>query len=93
MAWFTVETQYAGREKLTAARPRHREYMRGLVDEGKVVAGGPWVDDSAGFAIYRVEDRAELDRLLAEDPYTTGGAAARRTINEWNIVVGSVGPA
>jgi uncharacterized protein len=94
MVWVTVETHYVeDRGKLTAARLRHREYLRGLVDEGQVVAGGPWADDSAGFAIYRVEDRAELDRPLAEDPYTTEGAAASRTVHEWRVVVGSVGPA
>jgi uncharacterized protein YciI len=93
MAWFTVETRYGDRDKLAAARPRHREYLLRLVEEGKVVAGGPWADDSAGFAIYRVEDRAELDRLLAEDPYTTEGVAADRVIHGWKVVVGSVGPA
>lgn len=94
MVWFTVETTYADdREKLAAARPRHREYLRGLVEQGSVAAGGPWADDSGGFAIYQVADRAELDRLLADDPYTTESVAAARTIHEWKLVVGSVGAA
>lgn len=94
MAWFTVETTYtADRERLAAARPRHREYLGRLVERGSVAAAGPWADDSAGFAVYRVEDRAELDRLLEEDPYTTEGVAAARTIHEWKLVLGSVGAA
>jgi uncharacterized protein len=94
MAWFTVETTYtADRERLAAARPRHREYLGRLVEQGSVAAAGPWADDSAGFAVYRVEDRAELDRLLEEDPYTTEGVAAARTIHEWNVLLGSVGSA
>ena len=89
MAWFTVETIYtADRDKLAAARPRHREYLRRLADAGTVTAAGPWADDSAGFAVYRVADRAELDRLLDEDPYTTEGVAADRAIHEWNLVIG-----
>lgn len=94
MVWFTVETTYAeDGEKLAAARPRHREYLRGLVEQGSVAAAGPWADDSAGFAIYQVADRAELDRLLADDPYTTEGVAASRRINEWKLLLGSVGSA
>lgn len=94
MAWFTVETTYVDDpDKLADSRPRHRAYLAGLVEQGKVGAAGPWADDSAGFAIYQVADRAELDRLLAADPYTTDGVAADRTINEWKLVLGSVGAA
>jgi uncharacterized protein len=94
MAWFTVETTYVDdADKLADSRPRHRAYLRELVERGTVAAAGPWADDSAGFAIYRVADRAELDRLLAEDPYTVDGVAAGRTVNEWNLVLGSVGAA
>jgi uncharacterized protein YciI len=94
MAWFTVETTYVDDPgKLADSRPRHREYLRGLVESGKVGAAGPWADDSAGFAIYQVADRAELDVLLAEDPYTIDGVAASRKVNEWKLVMGSVGAA
>jgi uncharacterized protein len=94
MACFTVETTYTDdRDALAAARPRHREYLARLVEQGAVAAAGPWADDSAGFAIYQVTDRAELDRLLDEDPYTTEGVAAARTIHEWKVVLGSVGAA
>jgi uncharacterized protein YciI len=92
MAWFTVETKYVDDSgKLADSRPRHRVYLQALVEQGKVGAAGPWVDDSAGFAIYQVADRAELDELLAEDPYTIDGVAASRTVNEWKLVMGSVG--
>jgi uncharacterized protein len=94
MAWFTVETTYVSdQDKLADSRPRHREYLRALVEQGKVGAAGPWADDSAGFAIYQVADRAELDELLAADPYTIDGVAASRTVNEWKLVLGSVGAA
>jgi uncharacterized protein YciI len=89
MAWFTVETIYtADRDKLAAVRPLHREYLGRLAAEGKVTGAGPWADDSAGFAVYHVADRDELDRLLDEDPYTTGGVAADRAVHEWKLVIG-----
>jgi uncharacterized protein len=93
VVWFAVETVYTDdRDALAATRPRHRDYLRRLADAGTVTAAGPWTDDSAGFAIYRVADRAELDRLLAEDPYTTEGVAASRTIHEWKLVLGQWAP-
>lgn len=92
MAWYTVETTYVDdRAKLEDSRPRHRAYLQALVEQGKVGAAGPWADDSAGFAIYRVENITELDRLLADDPYTVDGVAKARTVREWNVVLGSVG--
>lgn len=92
MAWYTVETTYTeDRGRLAASRPKHRAYLAELVERGKVAAAGPWADDSAGFAIYQVADEAELDRLLAEDPYTVDDVAASRTVHEWKVVLGSVG--
>jgi uncharacterized protein len=89
MAWFTVETIYTeDRDQLAATRPRHREYLQRLAGEGKITGAGPWSDDTAGFVIYRVADRAELDRLLDVDPYTTDGVAEERAIHEWNLVIG-----
>lgn len=94
MAWYTVETTYVDdRAKLADSRPRHRAYLQELVEQGKVGAAGPWADDSAGFAIYQVADRDELDRLLADDPYTVDGVAKDRTVHEWKVVLGSVGAA
>jgi len=89
MAWFTVETIYThDRDKLAAVRPHHREYLQRLAGEGKVTGAGPWSDDTAGFAVYRVDGRDELHRLLDEDPYTTGGVAKERAVHEWKLVIG-----
>ncbi|MFL6143422.1 MAG: YciI family protein [Labedaea sp.] len=90
MAWFTVETRYVtDRDRLLAARPRHRDYLRDLADKGKVVAGGPFADDRAGFAVYEVVDIDELNLLLAADPYTTEEIAEERIVREWIITLGS----
>jgi uncharacterized protein YciI len=90
MAWFTVDTTYVeDRDKLLEARPKHRDYLAGLAGDGIVVAAGPWAHDRGGFAIYQVEDRAQLDRLLADDPYTTEGVAASRKVDELKIVLGA----
>jgi uncharacterized protein YciI len=89
MAWYTVETRYTDdRDKLLAARPAHRAYLRELADRGQVLAGGPFADDSAGFAVYRVSGADELEQLLEADPYTVEGCAAQRIVREWTITLG-----
>ncbi|MCE7005279.1 YciI family protein [Kibdelosporangium philippinense] len=90
MAWYTADVTYTtDRDKLDAVRPAHRDYLRGLVDRGLVVAAGPFADDLGGFVVYQVEDRVQLDKLLAEDPYSTDGVVAKREVREWNIRMGS----
>ncbi|WP_132110864.1 YciI family protein [Actinocrispum wychmicini] len=90
MAWFTVDTTYVeDRDKLLEVRPKHRDYLRGLVEKGHVLVAGPWADDHGGFVIYQVDDRAQLDRLLADDPYTTEGISAGRRIDEVKITLGA----
>lgn len=89
MAWYVVETTYTtDRDRLLAVRPLHRDYLARLADEGRVLAGGPFADDVSGIAVYAVADAAELDRLLAEDPYTTERIAAARVVREWRITIG-----
>lgn len=89
MTWFAVETRYTtDRDRLLAVRPRHRDYLIALAEQGKVLAGGPFADDKSGFAVYRVADADELTRLLDADPYTTEDIATERVIREWKITLG-----
>jgi len=50
-------------------RPAHLKPLASLRDDGRVVAGGPEPDGTAANIFYRVVDRAELDRLLAENEF------------------------
>src|SRR5262245_28836016 len=54
-------------------RPAHLKQLASLRDEGRVVAGGPEPDGKAANIFYRVGDRAELDRLLAENEFNRAG--------------------
>jgi len=54
-------------------RPAHLKQLVRLRDDGRVVAGGPEPDGSAANIFYRVGDRAELDRLLAENEFNRAG--------------------
>ncbi|EWC58944.1 hypothetical protein UO65_5740 [Actinokineospora spheciospongiae] len=91
MTWFIIDTTYTtDRERLLASRPAHREYLSGLVGAGTVVGAGPWGDDLGGMFIALVADRAELDALLAEDPYRRDGVVAAQSVREWKPVLGEL---
>ncbi|MCP2166196.1 YciI family protein [Goodfellowiella coeruleoviolacea] len=72
-----------------AVRPAHREYLGGLVEQGKLLLSGPWADDTGALLVYETADEAELRALLAADPYTAANVVARTEIREWNLVLGS----
>ncbi|HWK79231.1 MAG TPA: YciI family protein [Thermomicrobiales bacterium] len=67
-------------------RPRHREYLKSMLAQGKLHESGPFADDSGGIVIYEAADVAEVEDILANDPYAPAGIIASRTIREWNLV-------
>ncbi|GAA5028113.1 YciI family protein [Streptomyces siamensis] len=90
MAKFVVEFEYnvdrAGREGL---HPAHAENLYRLADSGVLLLGGPVVGENSGLLLYEVENREELQRILDEEPYVTGGVVARTRIREWDPGKGS----
>ena len=54
----------------------HWSYLRKLHDDGKLVVAGPsWIgDDPFGVGIFDLDDRAEVEAIVAADPGVTGGA-------------------
>lgn len=72
---------------LLQVRPRHREYLKELLEAGKLHESGPFADDSGGVVVYDAADEAELDEIVANDPYTSEGIVVSRTIKEWNLVL------
>jgi len=74
-------------ERRQRIRPTHREYLRKLLDEGKLHESGPFVDDSGALLIYDAADIAEVQEILANDPYAPNGIVESVSINEWNRVI------
>ncbi|MDO5286243.1 MAG: YciI family protein [Actinomycetia bacterium] len=71
---FVVTTEYvpAENERRLAARPAHREWLTGLKQRGVLVNGGPFADGAGAQLVFDVADAAELEQVLAGDPYPTG---------------------
>jgi uncharacterized protein len=68
---FTCAADYNARR--LPYRPAHLAQLAALRDEGRVVAGGPEPDGSASHIFYRVGDRAELGRLIADNEFQRAG--------------------
>ncbi|HSU70030.1 MAG TPA: YciI family protein [Micrococcaceae bacterium] len=71
-------------------RPAHRAWLASLVQEGRVLASGPFGDGTGALLIFKTEDETALNQLLTEDPYNAaGGIAGLKTI-AWNPVIGEL---
>ena len=72
-----------------ATRGEHLAYLERFAP--RVLAAGGFLDDagamgSGGLIILDSEDRAEAERLVADDPYTRAGLFERVEIVRWRKV-------
>ena len=59
----------------SGALDEHRAFLANYVDKGIIIAAGPKVPRTGGFIVVGDVDRAQLDALLAEDPFLRCGSA------------------
>ena len=85
MAQFVVQLRFdlAETDRRMKVRPAHREYLTELKAAGKLVAAGPFADQTGAVLIYDVADEAELREILAKDPYTPENVYEIATLAEW----------
>jgi len=52
---------------------------------------GPWHDDSGALLVFRADgaDSAEIDEILASDPYYTTPGVTIDALRQWSPIVGS----
>ena len=76
-------------------RTEHRDYLRGLADQGLLLVSGPFglTDPAGALLLFRTDDKAEVDALVEKDPFTTSGVNVEITIAEWEPVIGPLLPA
>lgn len=80
----------APEEELAKHNAEHRAYMRGFFEQGKLVVAGPFVPRSGGLLIFNVEDRAELDAMLEDEPFHKRGYYTLE-VHEWGPTLGAEG--
>lgn len=68
----------------------HVVYLKTLVAQGKLRASGPATGFPlrSGLLIFTVVDRAELDQLIAGDPFAKENLIANITIVAWDLSLG-----
>jgi len=91
MAFFLVTMTHPDGEGWGRHVMPHVDYLKGLIDAGKIKASGPvtGLGKRAGFIVMTVEDRAEVERLVAEDPFAIEGLIDELTILEWDPMFGA----
>ena len=83
MAMFAVQLRFTDNERRLQVRPAHREYLAALRADGKLVAAGPFADDTGALLVYETADEAELQEILAKDPYTPADVCEIASLKEW----------
>lgn len=85
---FAAVIEYIGdKEKIAALRPTHREYLKSLVQQGKLAISGPFLDDYGALIVYEASTAEEAEASLKGDPFHAAGVFVRWTIRPWNPVV------
>lgn len=66
----------------------HVGYMAGLDEQGRIVAGGPFLDDSGGMMILRAEDLEGALETARSDPAVQKGLLEVQ-VKPWLVAMGS----
>jgi len=71
MQHFVLEGEYlVPFEELADLLAAHRAFLQKGYDAGHFLCSGPQIPARGGFLIARAQSRAELDELLADEPFT-----------------------
>ena len=70
----------------------HADFMNGLVADGFVLLGGPFVGTRVVLLIVRAEDRTEVEERLAPDCWVVKGLLRNLRIEPWELRLGSLDP-
>src|ERR1700687_2101905 len=62
-------------EQVDAVLAPHRAYLQSNCDAGRFVMAGRRVPRTGGLILARAESKEEVQRLLAEDPFSKAGVA------------------
>ena len=83
---FATVFEYGNQHLIGDVRPQHREYLSALKEQGKLVASGPFEDDSGALIIYEAETAEEAVALIEADPFRAAGVFQSYTMKPWRQV-------
>jgi len=90
MTVFAVEYVYAADSAASCDehRPAHRAWLGGLAEGGQLLTSGPYGDGAGALLIFKVQDEAQLNELLKQDPFAIAGTIAGIRTTVWTPVIG-----
>ena len=65
----------------------HAAFMDGLVDDGKIILGGPLEDERYTMHIVEAESEQAVRDLFATDPWWVNGMLTPIAIERWTILL------
>ncbi len=68
-------------------RPAHLENLKPLIEQGRMIIGGPFTDGSGSLMIVDMEDEAAAREFARNDPYTKQGVFGRVEVKPFRKVV------
>lgn len=83
---FATFIEYGNHDVIAEHRPRHREYLSKLQNEGRLAASGPFEDDSGALIIYEADSQEQAEELLENDPFREAGVFQHYTMKPWRQV-------
>jgi uncharacterized protein len=83
---YAVELAFSDDPSRLEQRPAHRERLAAHVAAGRLLAAGPWSDDTGALLVFLVDSRDALDTILADDPYYATPGVTVASVREWNPV-------
>lgn len=73
--WLLTTTYVRPEEEVDALLEAHVAHLQRQREAGRFLAWGRLVPRTGGFVLARAADRAEVDGLIDQDPFTAGGVA------------------
>jgi len=87
---FAATIEYTqDKAKIESVRPAHRKYLTTLLQTGRLVAAGPFTDDSGARIVYEAQTMEQASDLLKNDPFCAGGVFVRWTMKPWKTAFGN----
>jgi hypothetical protein len=75
------------KEKRPKLRPDHLAHLDGLARAGRIHLAGPFTDGSGSLIVVEADSLEEVWRLVAGDPYVTGGVFGRVDVKPFKRVL------
>ena len=75
------------KDKRPTLRPRHLAHLDALARAGRIPLAGPFTDGTGSLIVVEAESLEEVWRLVAGDPYVTGGVFGRVDVKPFKRVL------